>query len=86
MIRSYKDKKTQRFAAGERVPQFASFRQQAEKRLRVLEAATGLRDLAQLPGNRLEALAGDRAGQYRVLTTLARFPPLRMVTNFTIAI
>lgn len=66
MIRSYKDKKTQRFAEGERVPQFEPFRHQAEKRLRILEAATGLRDLAQLPGNRLEALAGDRAGQYSI--------------------
>jgi len=66
MIRGYKDKKTQRFAEGERVRQFEPFRQQAEKRLRILEAATGLRDLAQLPGNRLEALAGDREGQYSI--------------------
>ena len=63
MIRSYKDRKTQRFAEGERVQQFEPFWQQAEKRLRILEAATGLRDLAQLPGNRLEALSGDREGQ-----------------------
>jgi proteic killer suppression protein len=66
MIRSFKDKKTQRFADGERVPQFEPFRKQAEKRLRVLEATTGLRDLAQLPGNRLEALAGNKAGQYNI--------------------
>jgi proteic killer suppression protein len=66
MIRSYKDKKTQRFAEGERVQPFEPFRQQAEKRLRILEAATALRDLAQLPGSRLEALAGDREGQYSI--------------------
>ena len=66
MIRSYTDKRTERFAAGERVPQFESFRRQAEKRLRLLEAATSLRDLAQIPGNRLEALAGDRKGQYSI--------------------
>ena len=66
MIRSYRDKKTQRFAEGGRVPQFEPFRPQAEKRLRVLEAATGLRDLAQLRSNRLEALAGDRKGQYSI--------------------
>ena len=66
MIRSYKDKRTERLAAGDRVPQFESFRRQAEKRLRLLEAATNLRDLAQIPGNRLEALAGDRKGQYSV--------------------
>ena len=66
MIRSYQDRRTQRFAEGQRVPAFEGFRRQAEKRLRVLEAATSLRDLAQLPGNRLEALAGDRKGQYGI--------------------
>ena len=34
--------------------------------MRILEAATALRDLAQLPSNRLEALAGDREGQYSI--------------------
>jgi proteic killer suppression protein len=42
------------------------FRDQATKRLRVLEAAGSLRDLAQLPSNRLEALWGDRKGQYSI--------------------
>ena len=45
---------------------FEGFRHQAEKRLRVLEAAVSLRDLARLPGNRLEALSGDRQGQYSI--------------------
>ena len=58
MIRSFRDRKSERFAAGERVSAFEGFRHQAEKRLRVLEAAASLRDLAQLPGNRLEALWG----------------------------
>jgi len=66
MIRSFRDRRTERFAAGERVPAFEGFRRQGEKRLRLLEAATGLRDLGQLPGNRLEGLAGDRAGQYSI--------------------
>ena len=66
MIRSYRDTRTERFAQGERVPAFESFRHQAEKRLRILEAATGLRDLGQLRSNRLEALAGDRKGQYSI--------------------
>jgi toxin HigB-1 len=66
MIRSFRDKRTERFAAGERVPAFEAFRRQGEKRLRLLEAAIGLRDLAQLPGNRLEALSGDRQGQYSI--------------------
>ena len=66
MIRSYRDKKTERFAAGETVKQFEPFRRQAEKRLRLLEAAESLADLRQLPGNRLEALKGDRQGQYSI--------------------
>ena len=66
MIRSYRNKVTERFAAGERVPQFESFRRQAEKRLRLLEAATSLTDLRRLPGNRLEALKGGRQGQYSI--------------------
>jgi toxin HigB-1 len=66
MIRSYRDRKTQRFAEGERVPRFEPFRRQAEKRLRVLEAALSLADLRQLPGNRLEALKGDRKGQHSI--------------------
>ncbi len=66
MIRSYRDKRTQRFAEGHRVPQFEPFRRQAEKRLRVLEAAVSLLDLRTLPSNRLEALKGDRQGQYSI--------------------
>ena len=66
MIGSYKNKRTERLAAGDRVPQFESFRRQAEKRLRLLEAATSLRDPAQIRGNRLEALSGDRKGQYSI--------------------
>jgi proteic killer suppression protein len=66
MIRSYRDKRTQQLANGDRVPQFDGFRRQAEKRLRILEAATALRDLAQLRNNRLEALSGDREGEYSI--------------------
>lgn len=66
MIRSDRNKVTERLAAGERVPQFESFRRQAEKRLRLLEAATSLTDLRRLPGNRLEALKGGRQGQYSI--------------------
>jgi toxin HigB-1 len=66
VIRGYRDARSRRFADGDRVPAFDGFRRQAEKRLRVLEAAASLRDLAQLPGNRLEALRGDRDGQYSI--------------------
>ena len=66
MVRSFRDKKTQRFAEGLRVAQFEPFRRQAEKRLRALEAAVSLLDLRALPSNRLEALKGNRKGQYSI--------------------
>ena len=66
MIRSFRDRRTERFAEGEQVAQFEPFRRQAEKRLRLLEAATSLGDLAQSPGNRLEALKVDRKGEYSI--------------------
>jgi proteic killer suppression protein len=66
MIVSYRDKKTERFADGKYVREFSGFARQAELRLDRLDAATDLRDLAALPGNRLEALKGDRVGQYSI--------------------
>jgi proteic killer suppression protein len=66
VIRSYADKETARFAEGERVRQWEPFRRQAEKRLRILDAATALTDLAALNSNRLEALKRDRNGQYSI--------------------
>ena len=66
MIRSYRDRKTEAFARGEFVRTFQGFRKQAEKRLEILDAAETLGDLAALPSNRLEALSGDRRGQYSI--------------------
>ncbi|MFO1036953.1 MAG: type II toxin-antitoxin system RelE/ParE family toxin [Geminicoccaceae bacterium] len=66
MIRGFRNRRTEKFADGEHVPQFEPFRRQAEKRLRLLEAATTLDDLAQLPSNRLEGLKGDRRGQFSI--------------------
>jgi toxin HigB-1 len=66
MIRSYRDKETERQAAGEKIRQWEPFRQQAEKRLRILDAATSLSDLAALNSNRLEGLKGDRKGQFSI--------------------
>ncbi len=66
MILGYRDERTAQFAAGERVPGFASFDRQAYKRLEILAAATSLDDLRGLPSNRLEVLRGDRAGQYSI--------------------
>lgn len=66
MIVSYRDGKTERFANGERIKEFSGFARQAETRLDRLDAATSLRDLAAMPGNRLEALKGNRQGQYSI--------------------
>jgi toxin HigB-1 len=66
MIVSYRDDRTKRFANGERIRQFSGFARQAESRLDRLDAATSMKDLEALPGNRLEALRGDRQGQYSI--------------------
>jgi len=66
MIVSYRDKRTERFANGGHVREFSGFARQAEVRLDRLEAAASLKDLAALPGNRLEGLKGNRQGQYSI--------------------
>lgn len=66
MILSYRDKRTREFAQGMRVPVFENFRRQAEIRLDRLEAAPHLQGLRGFAGNRLEALKGDRRGQYSI--------------------
>jgi proteic killer suppression protein len=66
MIVSFRDRRTERFAAGRHVREFSGFANQAEIRLDRLDAATSLADLAALPGNRLEALKADRAGQHSI--------------------
>jgi proteic killer suppression protein len=65
MIVSFRDKRTREFALGKRVKAFTGFERQAEIKLDQLDAATALVDL-DLPGNRLEALRGQRKGQYSI--------------------
>jgi len=66
MIQSYRDKRTKEFSEGKRVKEFEGFRRQAEKRLDILDAATGLPDLQALPSNALESMKSDRKGQYSI--------------------
>ena len=66
MIVSYRDKQTAEFAAGERVKAFSGIARPARLKMDRLEAATAITDLAALPGNRFEALKGDRKGQYSI--------------------
>ena len=66
MIVSYRDKRTRDFAGGKRVKAFSGIERPARLKLDRLEAAAALKDLAVLPGNRFEALAADRKGQYSI--------------------
>lgn len=66
MILGYLDKRTSDFAAGKRVKAFSGFERSVHLKLDRLQAATSLKDLAALPGNRFEALLGDRKGQYSI--------------------
>jgi len=66
MIVSFRDKRTANFAAGKRVKAFSGIERAARMKLDRLEAALTLGDLATLPGNRFEALKGDRKGQYSI--------------------
>jgi proteic killer suppression protein len=66
VIRSFRDRRTAEFYRGGRVGEFQGFEHQARKRLRLLAAARQLNDLTLLPSNRLEALKGDRKGQYSI--------------------
>jgi proteic killer suppression protein len=66
VILSYRDARTRAFAAGKRLKAFSGFERSARMKLDRLQAATSLRDLAALPGNRFESLQGERAGQFSV--------------------
>jgi len=66
MIRSFRCTDTESLARGERVRRFESVAVVARRKLRQLEIATRLDDLRVPPGNRLEALRGNRQGQYSI--------------------
>jgi len=66
LIRSFYDKDTQALYEGRLVRRFVGIRAQAERRLQILDSATSLQDLGALRSNRLEALKGDRQGQYSI--------------------
>ena len=66
MIVSYRGKRTSDFAEGKRGKAFSGIERPARLKLDRLEAAVTLKDLVALPGNRFEALKGDRKGQYSI--------------------
>ena len=52
------------------VLRFRSFERMARRKLQLLNAVTRLDELRVPPGNRLEALGGDRKGQYSIRINL----------------
>lgn len=67
MIRSFRDRETEKVWSGalaRRLP--PDIRSVALRKLRLLDAAEKVEDLRLPPGNRLEALSGDRRGQHSV--------------------
>lgn len=67
MIRSFRNKATEAVFNGESPKGFpADLVKSARRKLRYLNAAGNLGDLRAPPGNRLEALAGDRKGQHSI--------------------
>jgi proteic killer suppression protein len=66
VIRSFRCADTAALARGQRIKRFANLTAVARRKLRQLEIAGRLEDLRVPPGNRLEALEGDRAGQYSI--------------------
>jgi proteic killer suppression protein len=67
MLVSFANSSTEKVWLRERVPKFSSEIQRAAyKRLLILDAADYLNDLRRPPGNRLESLQGNRAGQHSI--------------------
>ena len=67
MIRSFRDHETERFwdgVASRRLP--PDIRRVAQRKLELIDAALRLDDLRLPPGNRLEALKGNRSGQHSI--------------------
>ena len=66
MIKSFRCAETRALANGEPVRRFANIAAVARRKLRQLQIAGRLDDLRVPPGNRLEALKGNRAGQHSI--------------------
>jgi toxin HigB-1 len=66
MIRSFKCANTEALSKGNPVKQFVNIARVARRKLRQLEIANRLDDLRVPPDNHLEALKGNRSGQYSI--------------------
>ncbi len=65
-MKSFRSAETERLSSRERVRQFEAIERTAQRNLAMLDAAKELRDLSKIPGNQLEKLHGDRAGQHSI--------------------
>src|SRR5437879_12175354 len=66
VLKSSRSKAAEQLHARQRVKRFRAMERVAQRKLRQLDIAAELRDLASPPGNHLEALKGDREGQHSI--------------------
>ena len=66
MIRSFRGQDSEALFDGQRLRRFQGIARVAQRMLMQLHTAHQLLDLAIFPGNHLEALKGDRKGQYSI--------------------
>ncbi len=66
MIRSFKCDETEALSKGDRVRRFVNIAAVAQRKIRQIQIAGRLDDLRVPPGNRLEALKGNRLGQHSI--------------------
>jgi proteic killer suppression protein len=66
MIKSFACRETEKLFNDVLVRRFQSIERQARRKLLYLHSARTLQDLLQPPGNKLEALKGNRKGQYSI--------------------
>jgi toxin HigB-1 len=66
VIRSFRCKETEELFRRQQSRRFGNIGTVARRKLRMLDDAEKLEDMAAVPGNRLEALGGDRKGQHSI--------------------